>query len=83
MKLVSLSAAVHLLTPRATQPVAVIAIFGTTEPGDERFVRVEAVAAVPVRGGMIRFSEPMKVVLAAATVAAMQVAELPADQATK
>lgn len=83
MKLASLSSAVHILPPGATQPVAVVAVFGDTEPGDERFVRVEAVAAVPVRGGVVRFSQPVKVVLSAPAVAAMQAAEVPAEQAAK
>jgi hypothetical protein len=83
VKLLSLSAAIHMLPPGASQPVAVIAIWGTTEPGDERFVRVEAVAAVPVRGGLLRFSQPLKVVLAAHVVAAIQAAELPAEPAAK
>ena len=83
MKLISLASAAHLIPPNGSQPVAVIALFGDTEPGDERFVRVEAVAAVPVRGGLVRFGQPLKVVLAAATVAAVQIADVPADQATK
>lgn len=83
MKLISLSAAIHVLPPGALQPVAVIAIRGATEPGDPAFVRVEAVAAVPVRGGMVRFGEPLKVVLTDAAVAAMQVAELPSELAGK
>lgn len=83
MKLASLSAAIHVLPPGATQPVPVVAVFGATEPGDERFVRVEAIAAVPVRGGLLRFGQPVKLVLSASHVVAMQAAEVPAEQAAK
>lgn len=83
MKLASLSSAVHVMPPGATQPVAVIALFGDTEPGDPAFVRVESVAAVPVRGGVVRFSQSVKLVLAAHAVAAIQAADVPAEQPTK
>jgi hypothetical protein len=83
VKLLSLASAVHLMPPNGSSPGSVIALFGDTEPGDERFVRVEAVAAVPVRGGVVRFSQPLKVVLAAQAVPAVQIADVPADQAAK
>jgi hypothetical protein len=71
------------MPPGASQPVAVIALFGDTEPGDPAFVRVEAVAAVPGRGGLLRFAEPVKLVLADHAVAAMQEAELPEEKPAK
>ncbi len=83
MKLISLSSAVHVLPPGSSLPVAVIAVFGDTEPGDPAFVRVEAVAAVPVRGGLVRFAGSVKVVASASAVAAVQAAEVPPEPAAK
>jgi hypothetical protein len=80
MQMISLASAVHVLPPEAAQPVAVVALIGTIEPGDGGTVRVQVSAAVPVRGGILRLDRPIEVVLLVATVAATQDVELPAKQ---
>jgi hypothetical protein len=74
MQLISLSVPVHLWPPASSDPVAVVALIGTSRQDSGR-IHVEVHAVIPAAGGRLSLGSPVGVVLVQQAIAAVQVLE--------